>query len=53
MDLPKKQDSDNGKEFKNNLIENYLKKNITIIHGLPYNLHSQGVVERFHKIVKD
>ena len=46
--------SDNGKEFKNELIEDYLKKlNIIYIHGMPYNPHSQGVVERFHKTVKD
>ena len=46
--------SDNGKEFRNNIIENYLKeKHIKFIHGLPYNPHSQGVVERFHKTIKD
>ena len=46
--------SDNGKEFRNELIENYLKsKNIKYIHGMPYNPHSQGVVERFHKTIKD
>ena len=45
--------SDNGKEFRNELIENYLKsKNIKYIHGMPYNPHSQGVVERFHKQLK-
>ena len=46
--------SDNGKEFRNNIIENYLKfKKINYIHGMPYNPHSQGVVERFHKTIKD
>ena len=46
--------SDNGREFKNKLIENYLnEKNIDYIHGMPYNPHSQGVVERFHKTIND
>ena len=46
--------SDMGKEFCNELIENYLNsKNIKYIHGMPYNPHSQGVVERFHKTIKD
>ena len=52
--LPEEIGSDNGKEFKNILIENYLKENdITFIHGSPYNPHSQGVVERFHQTIKD
>ena len=52
--FPEEIGSDNGKEFKNNLIEGYLReKNIKFIHGLPYNPHSQGVVERFHKTIKD
>ena len=37
----------NGKEFKNKIIEKYLKEHdIKYIHGVPYNPHSQGVVER-------
>ena len=52
--FPEEIGCDNGKEFKNNLLETYLKnKNIKLIHGLPYNPHSQGVVERFHKTIKD
>ena len=44
--------SDNGKELKNNLLEGYLKvKNIKFIR-LSYNLNSQGIDERFHKIIK-
>ncbi len=36
------------------MVEKYLKeKNINFIHGLPFNPHSQGVVERFHKTIKD
>ena len=46
--------SDNGPEFKNSLVENFLSKhNIKFIHGKPYNPHSQGVVERFHQTLKD
>ena len=52
--FPKELGSDNGKELHNKLIENYLnEKNIIFLHGMPYNPHSQGVVERFHKTVKD
>ena len=51
---PEEIGSDNGREFKNNLIENYLKENnIKFIHWAPYNPHSQGVVERFHQTIKD
>ena len=39
--FPEEIGNDNGKEFKNALIENYLKeKNINIIHGMPFNPHS-------------
>ena len=52
--FPEELGSDNGKEFKNKILESYLnEKNVTFVHGLPYNPHSQGVVERFHKTVKD
>ena len=52
--FPKEIGSDNGKELHNKLIENYLnEKNIIFLHGMPYNPHFQGVVERFHKTVKD
>ena len=45
--------SDNGKEFRNNIFENYLKeKNIKLIHDLRYNPHSQGVFWRFHETTK-
>ena len=48
--FPEEIGSDNRKEFRNN----HLKiKNINYIHGNPYNPHSQGVVERFHKTIKD
>ena len=52
--MPEEIGKDNGKEFKNINIENYLaKKEIKIIHGISYNPHSQGVVERFHQTIKD
>ena len=42
---PEEIESDKGREFKNNLIENYLKENnITFIHCAPYNPHSQGLL---------
>ena len=45
--------SDNGLEFKNKIIIDYMKINgINFIHGLPYKPHSQGVVERLHKTIK-
>ena len=46
--------SDNGAEFKNLIVENFLKEmNIKFIHCIPYNPHSQGVVERFNQTLKD
>ena len=52
--FPEELGSDNGREFKNKTIENYLMENdIKFVHGAPYNPHSQGVVERFHQTLKD
>ena len=52
--FPEELVSDNGKEFLNEIIEKYSnEKNIKYIHCIPYNLYSQGVVERFHKTIKD
>ena len=52
--FPEEKRSDNGKEFRNNQFEEYLKsKNINYIHGNLYNPHSQVVVESFHKTIKD
>ena len=46
--------SDNGSEFKNGIVENFLNENkIKFIHGRPYNTHSQRVVERYHQTIKD
>ena len=45
--------SDNGQELKNNKTnEFYTKNNIRFIHGIPYNPHSQGTIERFHYTIK-
>ena len=46
---PKEYGSDNGKEFLNSAIQNFLKDNdVKFIRGRPYQPHSQGVVERVH-----
>lgn len=37
----------NGTEFKNRLIEQYLLENKKIINDAPYNPNSQGVVESY------
>lgn len=45
--------SDNGKEFTANIVENFIREHGgTPIHGAPYHPQSQGVVERFHSTVK-
>ena len=45
--------SDNGREFKNKTIIDFMiKKNIKFLHWLQYKPHSQGVVERVHKTIK-
>ena len=46
--------SDNGPEFKNSKLNDIcVKEGITYIHGIPYNPHSQGKVERFHYTIKN
>ena len=44
---------DNGEEFRNKVMKNYLKENNIdhIIEG-PYNSQHQGVVEAFNKTIK-
>lgn len=45
--------ADNGKEFRNNLLHEYLTGlNILVIHGRPRNPKSQGQVERVNQTVK-
>ena len=46
--------SDNGPEFKNaRLKEICEKENIVFIHGIPYNPHTQGTLEKFHYTIKN
>ena len=52
--MPVEFGSDNGKEFINPSVVNYLKENnIKLIKGLPYNPHSQGAVERIHNTIRN
>ena len=51
-DPPKSIGTDNGREFKNKLLSNFMnKRNIKFKHGLPYKSHSQGVCERIHRTI--
>ena len=50
---PKILQCDNGKEFINSTIENYLsQKNIKFIHGRPYHPQSQGLIERANRTLQ-
>ena len=52
--FPKEFCSDNGLEFKNSKLNDICEKEgITYMHGIPYNPHSQGKVERFHYTIKN
>jgi len=45
--------SDNGKEFCNNIFDDYCNtNNIKVIRGRPYHPQSQGIVESFNKEIK-
>ena len=51
---PEEFGSDNGREFINPSVINYLnEKNIKMINGLPYNPRSQGAVERIHNTIRN
>ena len=51
---PKILHTDNGGEFRNKLMENYLKENnIDHITGGPYNPQHQGAVEAFNRTIQD
>ena len=51
--FPKEFCSDNCPEFKNSKFDEICQREgITFIHGIPYNPHSQGTVERFHYTIK-
>ena len=46
MGVPKILQSDNGGEFKNSILDQYLSKiNVRHIFGIPYHPQSQGSVE--------
>ena len=50
---PKSIVSDNGREFSNELINNYLsEREIPYLHGHPYTPRHQGVIERFNRTLK-
>ena len=50
---PRSIGTDNGREFKNKLFNDYMEENkIQYVHGLPYKPHSQGVCEVVHKTIK-
>ena len=50
---PEQFGSDNGREFINKSIEEFLNiRNIKFIHGAPYSPHSQGVAERTHITIR-
>ena len=51
--FPKEFLSHNGPEFKNAKTNEFcIKNNMKYIHGIPYNPHSQGTIERFHYTIK-
>ncbi|KAI5151714.1 hypothetical protein ENBRE01_2332 [Enteropsectra breve] len=51
--LPYEIQSDNGREFKNQLLRNYLLSlNVRIIHKRPRNPKAQGQIERANQTVK-
>ena len=46
--------TDNGREFRNKLLENYCKlNNININHERPFHPQSQGCIESFNKQIKN
>jgi len=50
---PKVLQCDNGKEFINSTVENYLKgRNIQFVHGKPYHPQSQGLIERSNRTIQ-
>ena len=52
--IPKEFGTDNGREFINPSINNYLNNNnVKLINGLPYNPRSQGGVERIHITIRN
>ena len=51
--IPKEFSSDNGKEFRNKILDEYWAiNNIKFCHGMPFNPHSQSSIERFNYTIK-
>ena len=51
--FPREFVSDNGPEFKNKTMNEFcIREGIGYIHGIPYNPHAQGTIERFHYTIK-
>ena len=51
---PKEIGTDNGSEFNNKFVKKLLdSKGIKHIKGKPYNPHSQGIVERVHRTLRN
>lgn len=51
---PKQVGCDNGTEFINKTVMNFFEsKNIILVKGMVYNPHSQGLIERAHRTVKN
>ena len=54
MGVPKILQSDNGREFKNSILDQYLSKiNVRHIFGSPYHPQSQGSVEAYNRTIQD
>ena len=54
MGVPKILQSDNGGEFKNSILDQYLSKiNVRHIFGSPYHPQSQGSVEAYNRTIQD
>jgi transposase InsO family protein len=51
--VPKSIQADNGKEFRNSLLNDYHRNlNVTVVHGRPRNPRAQGQVERVNQTIK-
>lgn len=52
LGVPRKLQTDEGKEFYNNLMKNYLRKNRVILFSTDQELKAQ-IVERFNRTIRD
>lgn len=54
INYPEKVHSDNGSEFENKLVRDYLEEHhIECIHGKPYHPETQGKVERSNRTIQE